>query len=214
MRECSIPKPTVRRLLLYLRCLKSIDINRRPTISSKELANVLGINPNQVRKDLSYFGQFGKRGVGYSVVKLRESLERIAGISNIWNMAIVGMGNLGKAILNYYEGTEEPSLKVVAVFDKDRRKIGKRVGKRFKIRDIKHFPSAARRLNIDIVLLTVPPDAAQDVVDVVIKGKIKGILNFSTTHIKVPKDVFVEDADINIFLRVLIFSIIRQEQCV
>lgn len=212
MIKCNIPKPTVKRLFLYIRCLKRVDVSIHPTISSKELADRLSLNANQVRKDFSYFGKFGKRGVGYRVTKLRKYLEKIAGITTTWNLAIVGMGNLGKAIF-HYKGLEKSSFKIVAAFDKDRRKIGKKMGKGFEIMDIKDFSLVARKQKIDIVLLTVPAGAAQEVTDIVVKSKIKGILNFSNIHVKTPKDISVEDADFSIFLRALIFSIMYQEQC-
>jgi len=119
-----IPKPVSKRLSMYYRCLEKLKDEGIDVVSSKELAERLDIKPSQVRKDLSYFGEFGKRGVGYHVDFLIENLEKILGIKEEWNIAIIGAGNIGRALSNYV-GLREKGFKVVAVFDKDDGKVGK-----------------------------------------------------------------------------------------
>ncbi|MDN5342465.1 redox-sensing transcriptional repressor Rex [Oceanotoga sp. DSM 15011] len=210
MRAPKIPKPTVRRLAIYYRCLNKLKENGIEKTSSKEMADLLGIKASQVRKDLSYFGEFGKRGVGYNVDKLSFKLKEILGLKKNWNVAIVGAGNLGYAIANY-SGLEKNGFKVVTAFDNDEKKIGNMIVPGVKIERIQDIEKIIKTYNVEIAVLSVPVNAAQEVVDILLEAGIKGILNFTPTSLSVPENISVEDVDFVISLKSLTFEIASAE---
>src|SRR5581483_5259014 len=153
-----IPDPAVRRLSLYLRQLESFRRKDRRTISSKQLGESLGLTDAQVRKDLAYFGQFGHPGIGYRVDELIGQVRRILGTDKVWNVVLVGAGNLGRA-LSAYRGFNSKGFKLVAVFDNDASKIGKKLGP-FVVQPLSEMPAAVQKHSIRLAILAVPADAA------------------------------------------------------
>jgi len=193
MKYHKIPDETVRRLPTYLRGALVLSEKGLKRVSSKRLADFLGINPWQIRKDFSYFGDFGTPGVGYDTLKLQKRISKILRLNSNHKAVLVGAGNLGSAVMAY-DGFGRYGLDIVAAFDKDPRKIGKKkngvaVENVSKIGEIKK-----RKVNLGII--AVPAEEAQAVADELVKAGIKGILNFSPRHISVPKKVKVISIDI------------------
>src|SRR5436305_3490802 len=160
-RPDSIPNPAVRRLSLYLRQLEAFKRKDRRTISSKHLGESLNLTDAQVRKDLAYFGQFGHPGIGYRVADLILQIRKILGTDKTWNVVLVGAGNLGRA-LSGYKGFQPKGFRLVAVFDNDPGKVGKRLGP-FTIQSLADLQQAVQRDQIRLAILAVPADNAQDV---------------------------------------------------
>ncbi len=183
-----IPDETIRRLPIYLRDLTGFSQQGYKNISSKELSGHLGINPWQIRKDLSNFGAFGTCGVGYNIDKLIRQIKKILKLDTIHKAALVGVGNLGSAVLAY-PGFALYGFDIVAAFDNDHKKIGKKINK-ITIEDISKIPSL-RNKNVRIGIITVPREESQKTADSLVSACVTGILNFSPCRIKVPKKVKV-----------------------
>ncbi|MBO8160533.1 MAG: redox-sensing transcriptional repressor Rex [Thermosipho sp. (in: Bacteria)] len=201
-----IPKPVIKRMGLYYRCLNKLYEEGIEYVASKDIAARLGIKSSQVRKDLSYFGEFGKRGVGYNVDQLMKKLEDIIGVNKIWNVIVIGAGNIGTAIVNY-PGLKKEKFNIIGVFDADRSKVGKKLGKL----SVTHFSELEKFFNkniVDLVVLAVPENAAQMVVEELEKYNIKGIINFAP--IKLRTKIPVEDVDITLSFKSLVFRIERE----
>ncbi|MDI6731384.1 MAG: redox-sensing transcriptional repressor Rex [Candidatus Margulisbacteria bacterium] len=196
-----IPEKTVRRLSLYYRCLYFLSQQGAYNLSSKSLADLLELEPAQVRKDLSYFGQFGKKGKGYDVLELKNEIAKILGLEKGRKVAIIGIGNLGNALLSF-KGFEVLGFQVVAIFDNSPNKIGKKYHGKI-CQDISAFPAIVRREKIDIAILTVPTESAQEVARLVSNSGIKAILNFAPAHLNVPKGVAVSNIDLAVELKSL-----------
>ena len=193
MKRKRIPDEAVRRLPIYLRGLLSLSEQGHKNISSKTLADFLGANHWQIRKDLSYFGGFGTRGIGYNNEKLRRQIRKILKLSVIHKAALVGVGNLGSAVLSY-PGFGIFGFKIVAAFDNDPKKIGRRVGN-ITIEDVSKL-QAMKQKKIEIGIITVPCEAAQEIFDKLITAGIKGILSFSPCYKTGRKKVKVITIDI------------------
>ncbi len=193
MRYHKIPDETIRRLPIYLRGLLFLAEQGQSSISSDTLANFLSVNPWQIRKDFSYFGGFGKRGVGYDIEKLIKQISKILKLDIVHKTALVGVGNLGSAVLAY-PGFKMYGFDIVAAFDVDPKKIGKKI-KDITIEDISNIRTLRKR-KIDIGIIAVPRDAAQKAADALVEADVKGILNFSPCYITVPKKVKVITIDI------------------
>ena len=193
MRFRKIPDETVRRLPIYLRGLLALSEQEQQTVSSRGLADFLIANPWQIRKDFSYFGAFGTPGVGYNIEKLIKQINRILKLDAVHKAALVGVGNLGSAILAY-PGFRIYGLDIAAVFDTDPRKIGRKV-KNVTIEDASNLQTLKRR-KIGLAIIAVPRDAAQQTADALVKAGVKGILNFSPCYITVPRKVKVITIDI------------------
>src|SRR5438477_2858160 len=163
-----IPNPAVRRLSLYLRQLESFKRKDRRTISSKQLGESLGLTDAQVRKDLAYFGQFGHPGIGYRVDELIVKVKQILGTDKIWNVLLVGAGNLGRALMAY-KGFDAKGFRIAAVFDSDPAKIGKRLGS-FIIQPPSELAATIQRHAIRLAIIAVPADAAQEVADQLVEA--------------------------------------------
>ncbi len=190
-----IPEGAISRLFVYLRELTELTKLNIRTISSAELGERTNLNDAQVRKDLGYFGQFGVSGAGYNTEELKTALEKILGKDKIWNVAVVGAGHLGSALLNY-PGFKERGLNIVAAFDADARKIGKRV-KDVTIQSIDELPKAIQEKKVSIGIIAVPAKDAQEVAGKLIKAGIKCILNFAPAALIVPESVKVKDVDLS-----------------
>jgi redox-sensing transcriptional repressor len=200
-----IPAPAVRRLSLYLRQLESFQRKGRRTISSKQLGESLGLTDAQVRKDLAYFGQFGHPGIGYRVEELIARLRSILGTDRTWNVALVGLGNLGRA-LSAYRGFESKGFKLVAIFDTDPDKIGKPHGP-FTVQPLDTIAEAVVEQQIRMAILAVPGDVAQEVADLLVKSGVRGVLNFAPVSLTLPPDIGVNSVDLAVQLEQLAFQV-------
>ena len=200
---------TIRRLSLYLRNLKRLKEQDIYIISSDKLTKFLNVTPAQFRKDLSFFGGFGKRGVGYNVERLTEEIENILGVNKEWAIAIVGVGKLGMALLGF-EGFSKFNIKVTFAFDIDKDKIGK-ARKGIKINHIRQIKDIIKENNIKVAIISTPPEAAQGVADQLASSGIKGILNFAPIVLKVPQTVSVSNVDMACELESLIFLTKRRQ---
>ena len=190
-----VPPTTVRRLSAYYRALGTLLDQGVPNVSSKVLSDLAGSTAPQVRRDLAYFGSFGTRGVGYSVADLRDQLARILGIDRSWPLGLVGVGNLGRALLAY-RGFHGPEYTIAAAFDADPDKIDT-VVEGVRISDVSGLSREARRLGLAIVLVAVPADAAQAVVDQVVAADVHAILNFAPVQLRVPRGVRLSNVDLS-----------------
>ena len=204
-RPDSIPDPAVRRLSLYLRQLESFQRKNRQTVSSKHLGESLGLTDAQVRKDLAYFGQFGHPGIGYRVDDLIRQIRKILGTDKTWNVMLVGAGNLGRA-LSGYKGFQPKGFRLIAVFDNDPSKVGKRLGP-FTIQPLSEMPALVQKESIKLAILAVPADNAQDVADQVVGAGVRGLLNFAPVSISLPADVALSTVDVAVHLEQLSFQV-------
>src|SRR5579875_616297 len=195
-----IPDATVTRLPVYLRVLGEAESD---TVSSEELAARAGVNAAQVRKDLSYLGSYGTRGVGYDVEYLVRQINRRLGLDAVRRVAIVGCGNLGHALASY-GGFPSRGFHVVAAFDADPAKVGSVVGEAV-VQPASSMLEALPDKEVDIVVITTPAPAAQAVADTVVQAGVRSILNFAPTTVQVPEDVAVRQVDLGIELQILSF---------
>ena len=193
MRYHRIPNETIRRLPIYLRGLLFLSEKGKENISSHDLADFLGVNPWQIRKDFSYFGDFGIRGVGYNIEKLAKEIKRILKLNVRQKAALVGVGNLGSAVLAY-PGFTIYGFDVAVAFDADPEKVGKKI-KNVIIKDASNIQTIKKR-KIKLGIIAVPRHAAQKTADELVKAGVKGILNFSPCYVNVPKKVKVITIDI------------------
>ncbi len=190
-----IPDISIARLSVYARTLVELLEQGIETVSSRQLAEKIGVTSDKVRKDLSYFGQFGHRGIGYDVETLHNSITRILGLNRPWNIAICGAGNLGSALFTY-QGFVKQGFKIVAVFDNNPKKIGTRWG-RIEVTDSRKIPSTIKAKKIEIVIIAVPANAAQSISDEFISAGVKAILNFAPVKLSVPTSVKLRDVDLS-----------------
>jgi len=193
MRYHKIPDETIRRLPIYRRGLLFLSEQGQQSVSSRNLAGCLGINPSQIRKDFSYFGDFGTPGVGYDIKKLIKQINKILKLNVVRRAALVGVGNLGSAILAY-PGFGVYGFDIAAAFDINPKKIGGKI-ENITIEDVSNLRTLKKR-QINLAIITVPRDAAQQTADALVKAGVKGILNFSPCHITVPGKVKVITIDI------------------
>jgi redox-sensing transcriptional repressor len=210
MKAEKISELTIDRLSVYLRCLDFLTNNGIKQISSQELATQFNLNSAQIRKDLAQFGEFGVRGVGYSVEKLRECLKHILGIDRLHKIGIIGAGNLGMAIAEY-EGFFGTNYSVVALFDSDPEKINKTTKRGIPILDVKQLAKEIKKSNIDIIVLGVPASVAQSVLDQVVAIGIKAVLNFAPMQFYVPEGVKLKTVDLTVSFDSLSHSLVANE---
>jgi len=193
MRYGRIPDETIRRLPIYLRALLFMSEQNIKSISSEKLADFIGTNSGQIRKDFSYFGNFGRRGVGYNIEKLEKEIKRILKLNKVQKAALIGVGNLGSAILAY-PGFNIIGFNVAVAFDNNPNKIGRKI-KDISIENVSKLCTLKQR-KIKLAIIAVPRQAAQETADKLVKAGIKGILNFSPCYITVPKKIKVITLDI------------------
>jgi redox-sensing transcriptional repressor len=203
VRERAIPEATVARLPLYLRSLVEMTERGLHTVSSEGLAEAAGVNSAKVRKDLSYLGSYGTRGVGYDVEYLIYQISRELGLTQDWNCVIVGVGNLGHALANY-RGFMQRGFSVAALVDADERKVGERVGD-LAIEDFEDLERIVKERNISIGIVATPAVAAQEAADRLVSAGVKSILNFAPAVLNVPDDVSLRKVDLSIELQILSF---------
>jgi redox-sensing transcriptional repressor len=197
MRQRKVPEETIRRLPVYLRGLMSLSQNGCESISSSDLADLLGFNSWQIRKDFSFFGDFGTPGVGYNVKSLSKQIKKILKLNETRRAALIGVGNLGSALL-MYGGFGAYGLEIVAAFDEDTNKVGEKVNG-IAIESIDDVSTLIER-GIYLAIIAVPGDAAQTTAEALVDSGIKGILNFAPCKIKVPKKVKIITIDIGLDL--------------
>ncbi|MBA3430917.1 MAG: redox-sensing transcriptional repressor Rex [Actinobacteria bacterium] len=204
MRNRPIPEATVARLPVYLRSLLELAEERRElTVSSEELARMAGVNAAKVRKDLSYLGSYGTRGVGYDVEYLLYQITRELGLTQDLPAAIVGIGNLGRALASF-KGFAERGFRISALFDNADDVVGLQIGDLI-VRDLDELKEVATEQSLAIGIISTPATAAQEVAERLIDAGVKSILNFSATHVNVPPDVTVRKVDLSIELQILSF---------
>ena len=205
-----IADSTVRRLSLYLRFLEESAQRGITTISSDELARRGGTTSAQVRKDLSFFGSFGKRGLGYSIPELTESLREILGLAREWRVIIVGAGKIGTALAQYH-GFRQRGFHVIAVYDRDPRKIGT-MWDSLVVRDMSTLERDAAATPPDIAVLATPAEEAQGVADSLVKIGIKAVLNFAPVQLQVPGEVTLRNVNMAMELEGLSFALTNREK--
>ena len=205
MTSRKISDSAVRRLSHYLRFLDEFEAAGKRTVSSDDLAQRGGITSAQVRKDLSHFGSFGKRGMGYPVTALRERIAAILGLGRTWRVAVVGAGKLGSALF-HYAGFRRQGFSIVAVLDTDPAKIGRRWGE-VEVEDVGDLPRVVRRRAIDLAIITTPAEAAQIVADALVAAGVRAILNFAPRKLQVPPEVTLRDVNLTIELESLTFAL-------
>ena len=193
MNADKIPDIIIGRLPIYLRALQRMADKGQQTTSSQELGERVGISAAQIRKDISQFGEFGKQGTGYSIPYLLERLRAILKVDRVWDVALVGAGDMGHA-LAHYQGFLNRGFQIMMVFDNDPQKIGQKVGN-FTVKDISSLVDEIRRAGIKMAMLVVPAAAAQEVADLLVKAGVKAILNYAPLSLNVPPDVKVQYID-------------------
>lgn len=188
-----IPDIIIGRLPVYLRALQRMADNGLKTTSSQELGEHVGISAAQIRKDISQFGEFGKQGTGYSIVYLLDKLREILKVDRIWDVALVGAGDMGHALANY-QGFKNRGFRIVAIFDNNKEKIGQKIGE-FVVQDTDKMIESIKTANIKIAMLTVPAPAAQNAADKLIQAGVRAILNYAPISLNVPHNVKVQYID-------------------
>jgi len=204
-----IADSTVRRLSIYLRFLEEFEGRGLATVSSEELARRGGTTSAQVRKDLSFFGSFGKRGLGYSVAELATALRDILGLGREWRVVIIGAGKIGAALAQY-RGFRQRGFRIVAAYDTNPEKIGRPL-EGIEVRDVSRLESDMVRDRPDIAVLAIPSDDAQAVLDRVVKTGIKAVLNFAPAQLHAPADVTVKTVNMAMELEGLSFALTNRE---
>ncbi len=201
-----ISESTVRRLSQYLRILEARETRPGTTVSSTDLAAEAGTTAAQVRKDLSLFGSFGKRGLGYATGDLADHLRTILGLERVWRVALVGAGRIGSALFEYADFRRR-GFDIVAVLDNDPGKIGTKWSGAVEVEDVAGLETVLRRESVDVVILAVPASAAQEVGDRAVAAGVRGILNFAPLQLRVPEDISVQDVNVVTELEALSFDL-------
>lgn len=204
----AVPKAVVNRLSLYLRELQHLVRDGRETTSSSQLGSLLGFTDAQVRKDLAYFGHFGYPGIGYRCDELIAAVKKILGTDQQWPAALVGVGNLGRALLGY-KGFQQRGFRIVAAFDADASKVGMEI-EGVHVHHLDDLPEVARKNRIRLGVIAVPAPAAQLVADRLVAIGVEGILNFAPVTINVPAQVSKVGVDLAIELEQLSFSVVNR----
>jgi redox-sensing transcriptional repressor len=200
-----IPRKTIYRLSVYLRCLARLKENKIQTVSSETLAKVAGVKPTQLRKDLTYFGQFGTRGLGYDVAELSKMISDELGTTSLQPVILVGVGDLGSALLSY-RGFEKEGFEIVAAFDiEPKRKRDKKFSQ--PIFGMDQLPEYLQKTSVKMAILTVPTAVAQEVANQIVQNGVTGILNFAPIVLTIPEDVMVNNVNLAIELENLSYFI-------
>ena len=189
-----IPDIVIRRLPIYVRTLRQIQSSGTQTVSSDELAERIGVTAAQIRRDLSYFGRFGKQGKGYDVGSLLQQIQQILNLDRHWDVALVGYGHLGRAIASY-RGFEPSSFRISAIFDRTSERNGQVTSSGIEVQHSSLIPEVVRQKGVQIGIVAVPATDAQDVTDLLVKGGVRAILNYAPVTLKVPEGVWVREID-------------------
>jgi len=190
---------TINRLSIYMRTLQDLLEEETDVISSERLAKQCGVNPAQIRKDLAYFGEFGVRGVGYRVSDLVSQIKEILGLNRPWNLAMVGLGNIGSAMIRHSNFIKHGYI-FTAAFDVDPQKVGKRLPNGLVINHVDELEEIVKERDVHVGIIATPASAAQSVANALVLGGINGILNFAPVQIQVPDCCHVENVDFTIKL--------------
>ena len=204
-----ISDSSVRRISIYLRILEDMERDGDGTVSSEELAAYSGTTAAQVRKDLSSFGSFGKRGLGYGVSELALCIRKIIGVDRPWRVALVGVGRIGSALVDW-GGFRDRGYDIVAILDVDPSKVGQ-TWSGLTVCDMNDFEAVVRKQDVKIIILAVPVEAVSDVIDRVAGVGIRGILNFAPTTLRVPEGITVKDVNMVMELEALSFALNQQK---
>jgi redox-sensing transcriptional repressor len=207
MAQRIVPDVVVRRLTQYYYALRNCRERGLEIVSSQLLGDMLNVTAAQIRKDLSFFGGFGKQGIGYNVDSLLDHIQRILGLKRIWPVALVGLGNLGRALL-HYQGFEQEGFQIVALFDSDPRKIGTKVGQ-LDILDDREIAQMLPTLGVRVAILALPPEKAQEVADMLIQAGVRALLNYAPITLKVPEGVWVRQMDPLVALQSMTYATIH-----
>jgi redox-sensing transcriptional repressor len=199
MKKTEIPDIIVSRLPVYLRALRRMQSQNQQTTSSQELGDQVGISAAQIRKDLSQFGEFGKQGTGYNIAFLVSKLREILQVERVWEVVLVGMGDMGHALARY-QGFSDRGFRVSMVFDNDPTKVGEQVGS-FVIRDTNEMKKAIQESGIKVAMVCVPAAVAQTVTTQLVEAGVKAILNYAPISLNVPNGVRVQYLDPSIGLQ-------------
>ncbi len=199
-----IPEATVQRLSIYLRCLECLEKEGQKIVSSYELAENCGYKAAQIRKDFAYFGELGVRGVGYYIKDLSVDLKQILGLTEMWEVALVGAGHLGMALMAY-QGFTEYGFTITAVFDTDPHKVPAHLREEHPVHHISRLKEILDEGDIRIAILAVPAVAAQEVTDMLVGAGIKAILNFAPAKLTAPDNIKIRNVDLAVDLGVLSF---------
>ena len=205
-----IPRAAASRLSRYLRHLEELERGGASTTSSQALGAALGVTAAQVRKDLGYFGQFGYPGLGYKISQLVPEVRRILGTDKVWNVALVGVGNLGTALLRY-KGFAAHGFRIVALFDSNQELVG-RSTEGIAVRHIDEIAQVVPQETIELAILCVPGEAAQAAADRLIAAGIRGVFNFAPTLISVGEDVGYASIDLALELEQLSFAVTQRDR--
>lgn len=200
-----IPEVVIDRLPIYTRALALLERQGRSVVNSQELGGRLGVTPAQIRKDLSYFGRFGKQGRGYNVKRLLEELHQILGITREWSMVLIGVGQLGRAILGY-DGFSPQGFRIVAAFDVDPNIVGEMVNG-LEVKSVAQLQDQMPDLDAQIAIVAVPAANAQDVIDALVECGVKAILNYAPIAAHAPPGVRIRDIDPVLGLQSMTFYI-------
>ncbi len=201
MKPPRIPPIVINRLAVYARNLELLDQEDIEVISSARLADLCGINPAQVRKDLAYFGQFGVRGIGYYVKELLFETRKIFGLDREWRLGLVGVGNLGWALIRHAQLMNH-KYTFVAAFDRKKRRIGTKIGS-VEIAPLDDMNRLVKETGVEIGVVAVKPEFAQEVANKLVSAGVCGILNYAPAHIQCPAHIFVENIDFSLSLDIL-----------
>jgi redox-sensing transcriptional repressor len=199
MNARKIPDIIIGRLPVYLRALQRMADMGLKTTSSQELGEHVGISAAQIRKDISQFGEFGKQGTGYSIEYLIGQLREILKVDRIWDVIVVGAGDMGHAVVNY-QGFQDRGFHIVAIFDNDKEKVGQVIGK-FKVEDTESMRERVKEMGVKVAMLAVPAAAAQDVADQLMQAGVRAFLNYAPISLNVPNNVKVQYIDPSIHLQ-------------
>ncbi len=202
-----IPEVVIDRLPVYARALDLLEREGHEVVSSQELGDQLGVTPAQIRKDLSYFGRFGKQGRGYNVETLRAELRQILGLDREWSMALVGVGQLGRAIMSY-GGFAPQGFRIVDAFDSDPNIVGTTVNG-LAVQPVDSLPRVLQEKNVDIAIVAVPAASAQKVVDVLVANGVRAIVNYAPIAPQAPPHVRIKDIDPVLALQSMTFYVKR-----
>jgi redox-sensing transcriptional repressor len=204
-----VPRPTVDRLSLYLRELERLETQDRGTVSSRHLGTAAGASEAQVRKDLGIIGHTGQSGIGYSVPLLAEAIRQVIGVHRQWRAALVGAGNVGRALAAYRRFREE-GFEIVAIFDEDAAVVGRTVAG-MEVLPMTELAGTVKRESVGIGIITVPPDSAQQVADALVDAGVQGILTFAPRRLRVAERVPTVDVDFRSALERLVLEISERQ---
>ena len=200
-----IPEVVVERLPVYARALRQLASQGREVVSSQDLGDQLGVTPAQIRKDLSYFGRFGKQGRGYNIRRLVEELRQILGLEREWTVVLIGVGHLGKAIL-HYGGFAPQGFHVIAAFDNDPETIGQEIAG-LSVQDVRELPPTLAGRTVEIGIVAVPAAQAQGIIDLLVSCGVQAILNYAPIAAHVPAGVHVRHIDPVLALQSMTFYV-------